>query len=273
MRKLVTLLVLFLLTLAACGDGDAPAPADTEPEAEDEAAFTTMEEGVLTVGTELPAPPFWNGDDYDAITDGYEVDIAREIAERLGLDEVAFVEMPFEGLVTGTPCPCDLNFSQVTITDERAEVVDFTAPYFDAHQGVMVAEGTEIADVETARTLQWGGQVNTTGARYLAEELQPEAEPQLYNTVTDLFAALRAGQIDAVMMDTPIVLGEAIKPDSGFEVIWQFETGEQYGAVLEKDSPNTPIVSGIIEELREEGILDELGATYFDDPASVPILE
>jgi polar amino acid transport system substrate-binding protein len=271
-RRLVALSAVLVVLLAACGGGGDDVSVDTD-EAADDGGFQPMIAGTLTVGTELPAPPFWIGDGYDSITEGYEVDLAREIAERLGLDGVTFVEMPFAGLVAGQECPCDVDFGQVTITEERAAVVDFTAPYFDANQGVMVNAGTEVPDVATAQGLRWGVQVNTTGATYLAEEIAPQAEPQVYSTVVDLFAALRAGQVDAVMMDTPIVLGEAARSGSGFEVVGQFETGEQYGGVLAKDSPNTPIISGVIEDLREEGFLDELGERYFNDPAAVPVID
>jgi ABC-type amino acid transport substrate-binding protein len=280
MRRSGALLAVLFLLLAGCGGGerdeDSSAPESVAEQAASEAddeGFTPMEDGVFIVGTELPAPPFWNGDSYDSIEDGYEVDLAREIASRLGLDEVRFVEMRFSQLVAGQACPCDLALSQVTITEERAEVVDFTVPYFDANQGVMVNAGTEVPDVETAQGLQWGVQVNTTGAEFLASEIQPEAEAQVYDTVVDMFAALRAGQVDAVMMDTPIVLGEAGREDSGFEVVGQFETGEQYGGVLPLDSPNTEVVSGVIEELQDQGFLEELGETYFNDPASVPVIE
>lgn len=137
----------------------------------------------------------------------------------------------------------------------------------------MVSPGTQVPDVATAQGLQWGVQVNTTGAAYVTDEIGPEAEPQVYSTVVDLFAALRAEQIDAVMMDTPIVLGEAAREGSEFEVIGQFETGEQYGGVLTKDSPNTAAVSAVIDTLREEGFLEELGERYFNNPASVPVIE
>lgn len=291
MRKLAALLLPLMLLLAACGGGGG-ASEDTEEatteaeasEATDEASaddspsaataeFTPMTEGVLTVGTELPAPPFWVGDDYASIEGGYEYDLAVEIANRLGLDEVEIVEMPFTGLVAGQECPCDIDFSQVTITDERAEVVDFTAPYFDANQGVMVRAGDTVESLEDAQTLQWGVQLNTTGQEFLASEVQPQAEAQVYNTVVDMFTALRAGQVDAVMMDVPIVLGEAAREGSDLEVVGQFETGEQYGGVLPLDSPDTETFSQIIEELRSDGFLDELGETYFNDPASVPVLE
>lgn len=308
-RVTLPLLMALALVLAACGGGtaddtgsetaedtgaaeetSAEASESAEPEgseeegsesegAESEAAtadlaFEPMEEGVLTVGTQLPAPPFWIGDDYESIEGGYEVDIANEIANRLGLDEVVYVEMPFDGLVAGADCPCDVNFSQVTINDERAEVVDFSAPYFEANQGVLVNEGTEVATVEEAQALTWGAQLNSTGQFYVSDTLQPEAEVQTYNTVTDAFNALRAGQVDAVMLDVPIVQGEVeSNPDAGFAVVGQFETGEEYGAVLALDSPNTEAVSTVIEELRTAGFLDELAAEYFGAVADVPVIE
>lgn len=298
-RVTLPLLMALALVLAACGGGAEDTASETaeetgaaeattaeeaegseseEPEESEaataELAFEPIEEGVLTVATQLPAPPFWIGDDYETIEGGYEVDIANEIANRLGLDEVVFVEMPFDGLVAGADCPCDVNFSQVTINDERAEVVDFSAPYFEANQGVLVNEGTEVTTVEEAQALTWGAQLNSTGQFYVSDTLQPEAEVQTYNTVTDAFNALRAGQVDAVMLDVPIVQGEVeSNPDAGFEVVGQFETGEEYGAVLALDSPNTEAVSTVIEELRTAGFLDELAAEYFGAVADVPVIE
>lgn len=260
--------LVLALVASACGGGQTGAvPAETAS-----GGFRTIQPGVLTVGTELPAPPFWLGDDYQSITGGFEVDLARAIGERLGLGEVRFVEMPFSALVAGANCPCDIDLSQVTITDERARVVDFSAPYFDANQGALVRQGTTIPDTATAKTLRWGAQLNTTGASYLANTLRPARPPQIYNTTLDAFNALRAGQIDAVMLDVPIVVGEAARPGSTFEVAGQFETGERYGAVLPKGSPHTPIVSAIIEELRSEGVLDQLQARYFPAAADVPVL-
>lgn len=135
-HRFIALSAVLVVLLAACGGDDAAVDTETSADASEAsgAEFEPMTAGTLTVGTELPAPPFWNGDGYDSITDGYEVDLAREIAERLGLDGVTFVEMPFAGLVAGQECPCDVDFGQVTITDERAGVVDFTSPYFDANR-------------------------------------------------------------------------------------------------------------------------------------------
>jgi polar amino acid transport system substrate-binding protein len=269
------------MVAAACGDDDdddTTAPEDTtttEGDAAGAAEVDLRQEGVLTVGTELPAPPFWIGDDYDSIEGGFEVDLARAIADKLELDEVEFVEMPFAGLVAGQDCPCDIDFSQVTITDERAEVVDFTEPYFDADQGVLAAPGVTVETAEDAKAIQWGAQVNTTGADFVDSTIQPDRELQVYNTTVDAFTALTAGQIDAVLLDVPIVLGAVNEGQVGdAEVIAQFKTGEQYGGVLAKDSPNTAVFDEVISELEDEGVISDLLEQYFGaDPSDIPVID
>jgi polar amino acid transport system substrate-binding protein len=270
MRRLKLAVVVAVVTVACAGARTAHEP--TEPGARSAGGFSTIQPGVLIVGTELPAPPFWLGDDYQRVTGGFEADLAKAIGKRLGIDEVRFVEMPFPALVAGAGCPCDIDFSQVTINDERAKVVDFSVPYLDVNQGVLVSKGTKVPDTATARQLRWGAQLNTTGASYLADTLKPDKQPQIYSTTLDAFNALRAGQIDAVLLDVPIVAGEAARPGSTFAVVAQFETDERYGAVLKKDSPNTPIVSAIIEQFARDGFLDQLEKQYFPAAVDVPVL-
>ena len=143
-RKGSLLVLAMLVALAAAGCG-SDEPADTGAQSGGGAKVSGLiTSGTLTVGTELPAPPFWIGEDYDHLTGGFEVDLAKELAKRLGLSGTKFVEMSFTGLVAGQQCPCDINFSQVTITPDRAKVVKFTEPYFDANQGVLVKKGTKV---------------------------------------------------------------------------------------------------------------------------------
>ena len=222
----------------------------------------------------MPAPPFWIGNDYDSITGGYEVDLAKQIAQRLNIPNVKFVEMPFAGLVAGQKCKCDIDFSQVTITSDRAKVVQFTVPYFEANQGILVKKGITVSSMADAKKLRWGAQTNTTGAAYIADNIKPSSEPKLYNTTTDAFTALNAGQIDGVPLDTPIVLG-AVKAGQIKDgaVVGQFKTGEQYGAVLNKGSPNLAAINQVINSLKSEGFTDQLFKKYFGaDPTSVPTI-
>jgi len=93
-----------LVTLAAAGCG-SDEPADTGAQNSGAQLKGLITDGVLTVGTELPVPPFWIGEDYDSLTGGFEVDLANEIAKRLNLGTTKFVKMPFTGLVAGQQCP------------------------------------------------------------------------------------------------------------------------------------------------------------------------
>jgi polar amino acid transport system substrate-binding protein len=257
------------LVAAGCGGGDDDKSSGAQSGGTKLEGLITP--GTLTVATELPAPPFWIGDDYDHITGGFEVDFAKELAKRVGLANVKFVEMPFSGLVAGQQCPCDINFSQVTITPDRDKVVDFTEPYFDANQGVLAKKGITVANLDDAKKVRWGVQLNTTANSYLADKIKPATEPRVFDRTTDAFAALNAGQIDAVMLDTPIVLGAVKEKEvKDAEVVGQFKTGEVYGAVVNKGSKNVDAFNTAIKAMKADGFRDQLFKKYFADQAAVP---
>jgi polar amino acid transport system substrate-binding protein len=268
--SLLVLAMLVALVAAGCGSDE---PTDTGAQSGGTTVSGLVTDGTLTVGTELPAPPFWIGESYDSLTGGFEVDLAKEVAKRLNLGTTKFVEMPFTGLVAGQQCPCDITFSQVTITEDRAKVVKFSEPYFDANQGILVKKGTKVGSLAEAKNIKWGAQVQTTGALFIANTIQPTTEARLFDRTVDAFAALAAGQIQAVMLDTPIVLG-AVKekqvPDA--EVVGQFETGEKYGAVVNRDSPNLEAFNTVIKALKSEGFIDQLLQKYFADQVAVPVI-
>jgi polar amino acid transport system substrate-binding protein len=268
-RALVGLVLAVALVAAGCGDddeGSSGAQSGGETQLQD-----LITPGTLTVGTELPAPPFWIGDDYDSLTGGFEVDFAKEMAKRLGLNQVKFVEMPFGALVAGSKCDCDIDFSQVTITPDRDKVVDFTEPYFDANQGVLARKGITVASVDDAKKLQWGAQINTTGTQFLSDKIQPDKETRIFDKTVDAFAALNAGQIQAIMLDTPIVLG-AVKEKQvkDAEVVGQFKTGETYGAVVNRGAKNLAAFNTAIKAMKADGFRDQLFKKYFADQAAVP---
>jgi polar amino acid transport system substrate-binding protein len=269
-RALVGLVLAVALVAAGCGGGDDEGSSGAQSGGETQLQ-DLITPGTLTVGTELPAPPFWIGDDYDSLTGGFEVDLAKEMAKRLGLNQVKFVEMPFGALVAGSKCDCDIDFSQVTITPDRDKVVDFTEPYFDANQGVLARKGITVASVDDAKKLQWGAQINTTGTQFLSDKIQPEKETRIFDKTVDAFAALNAGQIQAIMLDTPIVLG-AVKEKQvkDAEVVGQFKTGETYGAVVNRGSKNLAAFNTAIKAMKADGFRDQLFKKYFADQAAVP---
>ena len=264
MGKLLALALTLLL--AACGGGGGRQPAATgTPE------FRTRTPGVLTVGTELPNPPFVLGDDLDHLKGGFEVDMVDAIAHRLGVKRVQWVSFPFTKLVDGDPCPCDFDVNGVSILPDRQQRVDFSSPYFTANQGVLVRKGTGVTGVADARRLRFGVQEATSGAAYLERVLKPTRPPRIYASTPAAFAALRSGRVDAVMSDVPIVVDAAAKYP-GLTVVGQFKTDEQYGAVLAKGSPNTRPLSEVIDQLRDDGVLDRLFQKYFPEQVNIPSL-
>lgn len=274
MRRILGLTLLVILALAAC----APAEEDATPGGGSD-GFIPVRENVLTVATNLPAPGFWNGDDPSRIEGGFEYGIAQELAQRLGLEDgVRVVNVSFDSLVAGQARGFDVALSQVTITEERAEVVDFTEPYFNSDQGIMVRKGTRVPDLAAARSLRWGVQASTTGQTYVEEQIQPTTEALVYSETTQAFTALQANQIDAVLLDTAIVLAQSSQPDSPFEVVGQFRTGEAYGGVLPKGSGNKTEIDRHLQEMKQDGTIANLGDEFLapefgGDPADVPYLE
>jgi polar amino acid transport system substrate-binding protein len=269
-----TLLLALVVALAAAGCGGDEEPSGAQGGGESLQLQNPITPGTLTVGTELPAPPFWIGKDYDSLTGGFEVDLAKEIGKRLGLNTVKFVEMPFSGLVAGQQCPCDINFSQVTITEERDRVVDFTEPYFEANQGILARQGVTVNSLADAKNLQWGAQLNTTGATFIEDKIQPAKEARIFDRTVDAFQALNAGQIEAILLDTPIVLGAVEeKQVRNAEVVGQFTTGEQYGAVLNRGSENLETFNQVIRTLKSEGFVDQLFKKYFPEQVAVKVIE
>lgn len=274
MRRLCRTMIALALVASAC----SAEPEEAAPE-QTQGGFNPVESGVLTVATNLPAPGFWNGDDPSNIEGGFEYGIAQELAERLDLEDgVKVVNVSFDALVAGQATGFDLALSQVTITEERAQVVDFTEPYFNSDQGIMVRTGTEVPDLAAAKALRWGVQASTTGQTFVEEEVQPANEALVYSETTQAFTALQANQVDAVLLDTAIVLGQASQPNSPFEVVGQFRSGEAYGGILPKGSGNRAEINRHLQEMIDDGTISELGDEFLApqfgaDPADVPYLE
>jgi polar amino acid transport system substrate-binding protein len=229
--------------------------------------------GPLKVGTNLPAPGFWNGDTPDTINGGFEYQMAKAIAKKLGDNGVQVVNVSFDALVAGEAKGFDLALSQVTITKDRAKVVDFSTPYFTADLGVLVNSGTKVT-AKNARSLQWGVQTATTSLDYLNNKLKPTKPPRVYQETSQAFAALQAKQVDAVMLDTAIVLQQAAASNGKFKVVAQYKTGESYGAIFPKGSKLRKKVDAAIKSLEADGTLAKLSkANLGGDPAKIPVLK
>ena len=181
--------------------------------------------GQFTVEVSLPAPIWWNGDTPETIKDGMEYCFAAEIAWRAGYDSFELVNVGWDPLVTGQTADFDLALSEISITDERKKVVDFSVPYFSSDIGVLSRADMPV-DEKTIKERTVGVQLATTGATFAADVLKiPKAQTQVYPDQGDMFTALAAGQIDAAITDTSIVLAEEVKTQGKHVVVGQYKTG------------------------------------------------
>lgn len=229
--------------------------------------------GQLTVEVSLPAPIWWNGDTPENIKDGMEYCMAAEIAWRAGYDKLEVVNVGWDALIAGQTEGFDLAMSEISITEERKKVHDFSVPYFNSDIGVLTRKDAPV-DEKSIKTAKVGVQQATTGAAFAQDKLGI-TDVQVYPDQGDMFAALRAGQVDAAITDTSIVLAEVVANPDKVEVVGQYKTGEAYGAIYPKGNANNATLDKIIQAMIDDGTISKLAAKYLaaawgKDPATVP---
>ena len=269
------------LALTACAPtdeadsgSDSATDASSESPAADECTPDSMEtvaDGTLTIATDDPAYEPWFVDNDPTNGQGYESAVAYAIAEQLGYteDQVTWVTVPFNKVVQPGPKDFDFDVNQVSITEARRKAVDFSSGYYDVVQTVITNKGssidgvTSIADLADAKL---GAQVGTTSYTAITDQVQPSEEPAVFDTNDQAVQALKNGQIDGIVVDLPTAyFMAAVQLDDG-TMVGQLPLPdgepEQFGAVLDKDSPLTGCVSGAVDALREDGILDQIGQEW-----------
>ena len=300
MRKYAALALAGTVLLGACGSDKktettsaattpaaASTPAASTPAASTPAGGGTIDckpvkAGVLTVVTSLPGPNFWgttNAEvDPDAIKSGIEYDLANDLATKCGL-KMEFRNEGFDAIVAGqiSADSYDIVLSQVTITADRAKVVDFSVGYFKSDQGLLVKAGTKVASWDDVKKLKIGVQASTTAEYYFTSGEVPGWKLDSVKSYPDLssaYAALNAGQVDGIVIDTPINLGQASNSGGKLEVVGQFKTGEEYGAIFGKGNGKKAIFDPILQGLIDDGTVNALIAKYLGgDPTTVPFID
>jgi polar amino acid transport system substrate-binding protein len=274
-RRFAVLALGTVFLAAGCGGGSKSSSGggDTTGTTGTQQA-QTLKAGVLTVGAEFPAPGFLNPPRTNPT--GFEADLANEIADRLGIDTVTWVETPFTSLFSPAPKKFDFDINEITITPERQKVVDFSSPYFDANQALLVHKGTPIANATTLAELkqyQLGGQATTTGVDYIKKTIKPTKKPREYSTTAAAAQALVVKQIDAFVMDVPIAAALVKQYPKDLTIVGQFITNEQYGILFAKGSELKASVDEVIQEIKLDGTLDELQNKWFPGTADLPTIE
>jgi polar amino acid transport system substrate-binding protein len=229
--------------------------------------------GTLTVETTLPAQGWWNGTTPSSIKSGYEYCMAANLANMAGLNSVTVRNVSFDQLVAGRTNSFDLALAEISITPERAKVVDFSTPYFDSNIGVLVQKNANITE-NNIRSKTCAAYSGTTSVPFIENKLKCKSN-HIYPDSQTLYQGLLSGQVDADFLDTAIVLAEA-KATGKLKVVGQYKTGEKYGAIYPKGSPNEKALNQGIQTLISDGTTkqlssDYLGPAFGGDPSSVPI--
>jgi polar amino acid transport system substrate-binding protein len=235
--------------------------------------ITPAKSGTLTVETTLPAQGWWNGTTPESIKSGYEYCMAANLANMAGLSSVTVKNVSFDQLVAGHTNDFDLALAEISITPERAKVVDFSKPYFDSNIGVLIQKGADVTE-DNINSKTCAAYSGTTSVPFIQDQLS--CNVKIYPNSSTLYQGLLSGQVDADFLDTAIVLAEAKATGGKLEVVGQYKTGEKYGAIYPKGSPNEAALNKGIATMLSDGTLDQLSKTYLGpafggDPSSVPV--
>jgi polar amino acid transport system substrate-binding protein len=296
-RRLSAAIVLSIGLLAAgCSSDSADttaAPAETEAAAieteaaaveteaatvETEAAATLAEGAAgelklikgsqVTVCSDIPYAPF---EYYENGADGKVIGIDVELVEAIAADNgltADFIKTPFDGIFAALAAgQCDIIASSVSITDERKQSNDFTDPYFTIQQTILVrsADAATLNDTPALKGKKVGAQAATTGAEFAKAEGEKNGfEVTEFQGADEMISALKAGQIDAAIQDSPVNGYAATQSDGELAVSKVFDgAGEAYGFVVPKSNAALrDAMNASLTELRDSGKYKEIVSKY-----------
>ncbi|HEX2577598.1 MAG TPA: transporter substrate-binding domain-containing protein [Aquihabitans sp.] len=262
MRPLLAtaLAAALLFGTVACGDDDDEGGSGSNGGG----GATEAEGGTLTVCSDIPyAPMEFEGEGPRGLQyTGFDIELLDAMAENLG-NTLEVIDSDFDGILGNLSAgTCDVVGSSLTITEERQQEVDFTEPYFDADQSLLVKTDGDAAGLEDLAGETIGVQAGTTGETYANENAPDGAEVKSFPDTDGLFGALESGDIAGVLQDLPVNAGRVAEDDS-VEVVETFPTDEQYGFAVEKGSDLKAELDEALAAVRESGTYDELYEKYF----------
>ena len=260
-------IALAMVTLAAGCGNDTSSPGT----ATGTGGVKLVEAGKLTTCTHLPYPPFQSTEGGKVV--GFDIDMIDLVAKKLGVTQTV-VDTPFEGIKSGQDLntgKCDVASAGMTIKPERAKVIDFSVPYFNATQALLIKKGAGYSSLESLKGKKLGIQSGTTGKDFVVSKKLAGVTLTEFEDLATLQQALATNQIDGAVNDLP-VWTDYIKKNAGkFEVGAEFDTGEEYGFAVKKGGNPELLktVDEVITASRSDGTYDTIYAKWFGTkPAS-----
>lgn len=251
MKKIISLVLAFAMTisLSACSSSENSGDTQTKK---------------LTLATSADFPPYEYVAD-DGSYAGIDVEIAGKIAEKMGM-ELEVVNMNFNSIVASVSTgKYDMGMAGLTVTEDRLQSVDFSDPYANGVQAIIVKEGSEIESVDDlyaeGASYKVGAQISTTGAIYFATDIEDGLTTctlQEFNTGADAILALSSGKIDCVIIDNEPAKS-FVAANEGLKILDTEYTNEDYAICVAKG--NTELLDKInaaLQELIDDGTVQSI---------------
>ena len=285
MRKIILVLLAVLLIFTGCGNPSEPAPITSEPASitsepeqtpsDGEQILSKLEQikaaGKLTVFTNAEFPPFEYMEGNEII--GVDIEIAKAIAVEIGV-ELEMVNANFDGIVASIASGRgDLGISGFTITDDRKKEVDFSVPYVDSVQYMIIPDGSDLAVLEDFEGKSVGAQLGTTGEMLVQEEIDEgvlmdkKTEVKPYQSAPLAMADLAIGRIAAVVIDELVAINLAREKPGYLAIPLVYKSGapftEQFGVALKKGQDDLlDVVNRVVSDMVNRGIIEQLIEQY-----------
>ncbi len=237
------------------------------------------QKGQLTVGTDKPVYPPWFENNKPSNGKGYESAVTYAIAKQLGFknSQVVWAYEPFNASYAPGPKKFDFDINEISYTPQRATAVTFSSSYYDVQQALVALKNGPIAKKHSPadlKTYVYGDQVGTTSLAFITSQIQPTAQPKVFQTLNDVKQALQTHQIAALVTDTPTAQFISSSEIPGTEMVAQFpSTGEHYGLLFSKGNPLVTCVNKAIATLKSNGTLQHLQKQYLQIYLTVPTIK
>ena len=249
------------VALAGCGSSDG---GDTSA---DEASYTLVEDGKLTVAFSNGFPPLEFSESDGATPQGFDIDLINAVAEKMGLECNLLPSQKFDTLVPTVKAggKADACISAVTINDKRKQEIDFSDPYLNSNLSILALATSDFAAVEDfdKPDVKIACSAGTTGAGWAQENLTQATVLPLDDYVS-CFTGCEAGLYEGVVADLPVASYLCTNSYKDLKVCVDVPTGEQYGIGVSKDNPNlTKAINKALAALEEDGSMDDMKIKWF----------
>jgi polar amino acid transport system substrate-binding protein len=240
-----------LLALGACGSGSDSGGATAS------GGVQLVNSGTLTVCTHFSYKPF-EFKDASGKPVGFDIDLTDLAAKKLGVT-TTYVDIEFAQITSGAVFAakkCDLAMGAITINDKRKQAVSFSDNYFSASQALLTKKASGINDLPDMKGKKLGVQTDTTGQAYAEKNKDANGfEVIVFDDLPTELTGLQSGRVDAAVNDNGPLL-DFSKSNPDFTVVKEFNTGEQYGFVGQKNNANATKLMGVFNDALSAAIKD-----------------